>query len=1076
MRGVLRGVAAVVALVVTGAAFAAEPIRLMRFPDVSGDMIVFSYQGDLWTVSMEGGRAIRLTVHDGFETHPKFSPDGKWIAFSGNYYGGTNVFIIPAEGGEPKQLTYHPSSETVVGWTPDSKVVIFASNRTAYSRFYTELFKVSIDGTFPEKLPVDRGSLASFSPDGKKLVFTRHPTFFWWWKRYKGTFNHDLWVYDFARKSFSKLTDYEGNDTWPMWGRDGKIYFVSDREGIANLFSIDPETREIHQLTHHEVDGVQWPSMSADGRWIVYENEGKLWRYDVRSGEVKEVVVTAPSDDHFNVQAFVDPSKFIQDWDVSPHAKRVVFDARGEIFSVPVKHGDTRNLTQTTSAREQHPAWSPDGRWIAYVSDVTGEQEIYLIDHKREGKQRRLTQNAGFKYGLKWSPDGKKILYHTHDHYLRLLDVATKEVKTIAHCLVSTIDDYSWSPDSRWVAYALNQKNYNADIYIYDVEKGESKPVIVGATDDFEPVFTPDGKTLVFLSEVLPDKIEIHSVSLLPEEKPPYQKPEDEEEPEEETGGEKKSDAKKEGNGKDKKKGEKPEKVVVKIDFAGIQDRVRRVPVRADKYRNLLVTDSHFYFLAPMPEPQPGEERKGPGLALFAFDLKELETKKVADGVSDYRIAAKEKKLVTWDGKSFKLLSANGKSGKGERISLANVTLRVDRRAEWRQIFEEGWRMVRDHFYDPNYHGVDWIGVKNYYESLLPWVRTREELNWLMAEMVGELNASHQGVRGGDNPPKVDRYPVALLGAELEPDYDAGYYRFVRIYKGDKSSRRFYAPLDADYVKIREGDYLLAINGHPVSVRENYLKYLVNQHKNHVELTTNSKPSWEGAIKTRVKPITNDYALRYKAWEDHNRELVEKASGGKIGYIHLENMGGGDLEKFKKWFEAYRYKEAIILDVRYNGGGGIDPQLIDMLERRQYQIVKERHSVALERPLEGFYGKVVVLCNEYSFSDAEVFPSGFKVRKLGTLIGKRTLGFVIAVSPYRLIDGGTIRKTFIGLWEVDGTQLESRGAVPDIEVDNRPEDELAGRDGQLEKAISYLMEQIAKNPRNYNYPTPIRPR
>lgn len=1051
---------------------ATEPIRLMRFPDVHGDRIVFSYQGDLWTVSIDGGRALRLTVHDGFETHPKFSPDGKWIAFTGNYFGGTNVFVIPSGGGEPKQLTYHPSAETVVGWTPDSKHVIFSSNRTAYSRFYTELFRVSTEGTYPEKLPVDRGSLASFSPDGDKIVFTRHPTFFWWWKRYKGTFNHDLWVYDFGSKQFAKLTDYEGNDTWPMWGRDGLIYFVSDRDGVANLYSIDPNTRLIRRLTHHDKDGVQWPSMSADGRWIVYENEGRLWRYDVRTGEVKEVVVTAPSDDHFNVHAFVDPTEFIQDWDVSPHAKRVVFDARGEIFSVPVKNGDTRNLTQTTSAREQHPAWSPDGKWIAYVSDVSGEQEIYIVDHKREEKPKRLTEDAGFKYGLKWSPNGKMLLYHTHDHYLRLLHVESREVKTIAHCLVSTIDDYSWSPDSRWVAYALNQKNYNADIYIYDVQTGKSIPVITGATDDFQPVFTPDGKTLVFLSEVLPEQIELHSVSLLPEEKPPYEKPEDEEEvAEEKPEADEKEDAE-----RDKKAEKERKEVIVKIDFEGLQDRVRRVPVKAGRYRNLQVTDSHYYFLAPMPEPNPGDQRRGPGWALYAFDLKELKTNRIAEGISDYRIAAKEKKLVTWDGTRFRLLKANGKDDKGEAIGLTNVSLRVDRRAEWRQIFEEGWRMVRDHFYDPNYHGVDWPGVKEYYESLLPWVRTREELNWLMAEMVGELNASHQGVRGGDNPPEVDRYPVALLGAELEPDYKAGFYRFVRIYKGDKSSERFYAPLDADYVKIREGDYLLAINGHPVTAHENYLKYLVNQHKNHVELTTNRRPTWEGAIKTRIKPITNDYALRYKAWEDHNRELVEKASGGKIGYIHLENMGGGDLEKFKKWFEAYRYKEAIILDVRYNGGGGIDPQLIDMLERRQYQTIKERHSVPLERPLEGFYGKVVVLCNEYSFSDAEVFPSGFKVRKLGTLIGKRTLGFVIAVSPYRLIDGGTIRKTFIGLWEVDGTQLESLGAIPDIEVDNGPEDELAGRDRQLEKAISYLMEQIAKNPRNYNYPTPIRPR
>ena len=384
--------------------------------------------------------------------------------------------------------------------------------------------------------------------------------------------------------------------------------------------------------------------------------------------------------------------------------------------------------------------------------------------------------------------------------------------------------------------------------------------------------------------------------------------------------------------------------------------------------------------------------------------------------------------------------------------------------------------MVRDYFYDPNLHGVDWGGVREYYRSLLPYVRTRQELNMLLVEMVGELNASHHGLSGGDFSNEVERYPVALLGAELEPDQAAGLYRFKRIYKGSRSESRFYAPLDADYVKIREGDYLLAINGQAVSANENYLKYLVNQDQNQIELTTSRQPDREGAIVTKIKPITSDYPLRYRAWVEKNRELVEKGSGGKIGYFHLENMGDNDFKEFKKWFEAYRYKEAIIIDVRYNGGGYIDPKLIDMLERRPYHVNRERNSVPLERPLEGFYGKVVVLCNEYSFSDAEVFPSGFKLRKLGTVIGKQTLGYVIAVRSYRLIDGGLIRQPIVGMWELDGTQLESLGAIPNIVVENTPKDEMEGKDPQIDKAIEYLMEEIAKSPRNYDYPTPIKPR
>jgi tricorn protease len=1054
-----------------------EPLRLMRYPDIAYGKIVFCYQGDLWLVPQEGGRAIRLTVHDGVESYPKFSPDGKWIAFTGNYFGGTNVFIIPSGGGEPKQLTFEPSSAIAVGWTPDSQHVLFSSTRAAYSNFYTELFKVSIDGRLPQKLPVDRGSLASFSPDGKKMVFVRHPMTFWWWKRYRGSLNQDLWIYDFEKETFQRITDTSQNETWPMWGKDGKIYFVSDLNGIANLFTHDLDTQRVAGITTHSKGGVQWPSMSPDGRSIVYQNEGRLWRLDTETRITQEIVVEAPSDDHFNMVAFVNPVGFVRDWDVSPHARRIVLDARGKIFSVPVKTGDTRRLTKTLDAREQHPAWSPDGRWIAYVSDGSGEQEIYLMDQMGQGEPRQLTQSGKIKLDLSWSPDSKRLLFHTNDNVLYLLDVDARDLVTIARNPVTLIDDYSWSPDSRWVAYAYREKNFNSDIYLYDTQEKKSKEFLMGPTDDYHPVFTPDGKTLVFLSEPVPDQVEVRSVSLLPEEKQPYQKPEDEEEPDkEQKKKEDKAAAKDAVKGEEGKEEVKPPSATVKVEFERVRNRVRRLPLTPDLYRNLQATDAHYYFLKSMPKTDPDESPKRAGMTLYAFDLKELVHRRIADHVLSYQIAPKEKKLVFWDGEAFRILDANGKEGKPEQISLANLKLKVDRKAEWKQIFEECWRIIRDYFYDPNMHGVDWPGIREHYQAFLPYVRTRQELNLLLLEMVGEINASHNGVSGGDFPNEAQRYPVALLGAELEPDMEAGLYRFKKIYKGSHSANRFYAPLDADYVKIREGDYLLAVNGQRISAQENYLRYFVNQDQNQIELTTNRQPTPEGAILTKIKPITTDSPLRYRAWVEKNRERVEAGSNGKIGYFHLENMGENDLKEFKKWFEAYRYREAIIIDVRYNGGGYIDAQLIDMLERRPYQINRERNSVPLERPLEGFYGKVVVLCNEYSFSDAEVFPSGFKFRKLGTVIGKQTMGYVIAIRSYRLIDGGWIQRPIVGIWELDGTQLEGLGATPDIVVENTPEDELKGRDPQLEKAIDYLMEEIAKSPRNYDYPTPIKAR
>ena len=1059
---------------IASSGFAGEnQLRLMRYPDVGHGIVVFSYQGDLWQVPQVGGKASRLTIHDGFETHPKISPDGKWIAFTGEYNGGTNVFIIPFEGGTPRQLTYYPGTETVVGWTPDSRNVVFSANRTAYSRFYDELWQVNINGHFPEKLPVDRGSCISFSPDGKKFAYNRHPMMFWWWKRYKGTFNHDVWVFDTTDKSFHQLTTWIGNDSWPMWGKDGKIYFASERKKISNIFSIEPKSKSIKQVTFHTDDGVQWPSMSSDGKWIVYENNGRLFLLNVGKKQTKEIVVTAPLDYHYDLVTFENPTKYMNGFDISPSGKRVVIGARGEIFSLPAEHGIIRNLSNTASGREQHPAWSPDGKYVAYVSDINGEQEVYIVDQMGKTKPIQLTKSKKFKFGLKWSPDSHSILFYTNNHYLYLLDVSSKKVTEVAYNPANIINDYSWSPDGKWIAYSFTHRNYMSDIFVYSLEKKKSMPFIVRSNDDYDPVFTADGKDMIFVSSPYPGRKELHAVHLLPEEKQPFQKEDDEEKLEsvQEKSSPKEKSKKKKSNTKAKE-----EKIVVKIDFHNVNERIRRVSVSGMDFSHLGSVKNFYYYIAVVPGAITKMQKMTSGRALYAYNLKELKSIKIATGIASYKIAAKHKKILLWTGRNLKIADVGKPVSKSAKsVKLKSVVMKIDRPKEWQEIFDEGWRMVRDYFYDPHYHGVDWGKVKKHYRSLLPYVHTRRELSILMAEMVGELNASHQGVRGGDVH-HVKKYAVGLLGAQLAPDYKAGYYRFVKIYKGDKDNKRYRSPLDADYIKIKPGDYLLAIDGNPVKVNENYLKYLEDKNKTKITLLTNSEPSMKGAVATKIFPLVSDYSLRVKEWTDKNTRLVDSLSQGKVGYMHLENMGGNDLNTFKKYFQDYRYKEAIIIDVRYNGGGGIDPELIDMLERRPYQITRERDSEPVERPDNGFYGNVVVLCNEYSFSDAEVFPNGFHVRKLGTLIGKQTLGFVIAVSPYSLIDGGQIRKTFVGLWDVNGNQLEGRGAIPDISVENTPEDEIQGRDSQLLKAIEYLNQKIKRHPRNYNYNIPIRSR
>lgn len=1051
------------------------PIRLMRYPDVANGKIVFCYQGDLWLVEQSGGRAMRLTVHHGDETSPKFSPDGKWIAFTGNYFGGRNVFIIPVGGGQPRQLTYHPIGSWVRGWTLDSKYVVFDS--WGHTTFFVELFKVGIDGRYPEKLPVEGFDNFSFSPDGSKMVLNNHPGDYNQ-KRYRGSFNRDLWIYNFESKTFEQITRYDGNDNWPMWGKDDRIYFVSDRNGIANIFTYSLENKQIQQITEHTDDGVQWPSMSPDGKFIVYQNNGRLYLLDTVEKATEEVVVYAPTDDHFDLMEFVNPKEQLQDFDISPSGKRIVFDARGDIFTAPAERGDIRNLTESSGAREQHPVWSPDGTCIAYVSDASGEQEIYIINQMGKDEPVQITNNGKFKFGLRWSPDSKKLLYYTtSDHYLYMVDVESKQVSVVAqndlYGLFLDSSAYGWSPDSKWIAYTIHQKTRNTDIYLYSVAESKSYEFISGPGHDYSPVFTRDGRTLVYFSkaarkpdavpEAIPEDGEIHSVSLMPEEAEPYQ----EQEGEEEVFVEGQSNLEK---GQEKAVEENAE---VEIEFGNVLDRVRVVPVDQKSCSNLQVTDDHYYFLSSG--------------ALYAFNTRSVKVEKMMDKVSEYRIAAGGRRILTWDGEAFQVADA-GIAGGGDMkpVNLDGLTMKVDRLLEWKQMFHEGWRWIRDYFYDENYHGVDLEGIRRRYAELLPYVRTRDELNTLMEEMMGELNVSHQSAWGGDRPLPVKWYRVAMLGARLEPDYEARYYRFIEIYKGDKSDEEYRSPLDADYVEVEAGDYLLAINGQPIPATENYLKYLVNQHPNHLTLTTNSVPSIEGAVETRIKPITDNdyegdycttYMLLYKKWVDKNIRLVDESSGGKIGYIHLPAMGPSYLNVFRKYFEAYRHKAGIIIDVRDNGGGNIDADLIDILERRRYQSHRIRGSMPHERPFNIFEGKLVVLCNEYSVCNAEMFASAVKVRRLGTVIGKQTPGRVLgAMRRLRLIDGGTIRTPFIGVWEADGTQLEGRGVVPDIIVENSPEDDVMGRDPQLEKAISYLMEEIEKSPRDYDYPTPIEER
>jgi tricorn protease len=1079
-----------------------EPIRLMRRPDINNGRIVFTWAGDLWMVGETGGLARRITVREGTEDNPKFSPDGKWIAFSGDYDGRPNsICVMPSEGtGDATQLTFHAAGGSPVCWTRDGKDIIYSTVQESFVRFFKKFFRVPAAGGLPVELPVGKGSFACYSPDGSKLAYNRSSDSFWWWKRYKGSANQDVWIYDFKADTFTKITTWEGNDAWPMWTGE-RIYFASDRTGgVNNIYYYDLGTKETKQITKFDKRGVTWPSMSADGAKIVFEREARLYVLDTATGEYREVVVSAPLDARTDMVSYISPTEFLNSFDVSPSAKRIVFEARGDLYTMPAEHGDVRNLTESSDARDVSPSWSPDGKWIAYVSDKSGDDEIYLVDQMGKEPEKKLTSNGHFKNYIVWSPLSDKMLYTTEENALYLLDAKGGDPKLVAKNEHREIESYSWSPDGAWIAYDFSARNRNRDIFIYDVKTGENHQVTTDLGDDWEPVFTPDGKYLLLMSSRISDSPAFCRLSLLPESEAPFEFKEDEETgvaaEDEDSGDDEnadKEDAEDEGGkgkgkrGKGAEAKKEKEKVVVKIDFTGIEDRIRRIPKAAGLgLHNIQATEEYYYYLVQGARLMMFR----PSYDLYMYNVKKVKAEKIASSLVTYGIAANKEKLVAFDGSSFTFVKVGSKmaapkkgDGEGEetkeKYDFAKRTrMRLDRKAEWRQIFNESWRMVKYLFYDPKLHGVDWDGVKEYYGSLLPYVQTRSELNILLNEMVGELNASHQGASGGDEetPPVAS---IAHLGAKIELDEKTGYPRIVRIYHGDKAtvSATDRSPLDNDYVKVKEGDYLLAIDGIALKPFENYQRYLVDKTANKITITTNSKPEMKGAIETTLMPLFYDAKLQYGDWAWRNEQFVDEKSAGKIGYMHLVDMQTGGFNEFREKFEKYRYKDAIIIDVRYNGGGSIDERIIDYLERRPYHIERTRNQSPEPRPTEVFMGEVVVLINEYSYSDAEVFPSAVKERKLGTIIGVPTLGFVIAVTGHPLIDGGQIRKTFIGIWEIGtGKQLESMGAIPDILVESPPDMEKAGRDAQLEKAIEFLMNKVANKGKIFDYAPEIEKR
>ncbi len=1084
---------ALVLMLVSASIVFAREAKLVRYPHYHTGRVVFTYLGDIWTADETGQNIQRLTVNRASDIYPRFSPDGKWIAFSSDRNGNLDVFLIPAEGGTAKQLTAHSAADTVLGWTPDSRSVLFSSNRG--EDFMPLLYLVSTNGGMAEKVGTDMGVQASFSPDGKRLAYNPKSQVYWR-KYYRGSYQSDLVIMDVAARRFTQVTDFEGLDSYPMWGNDGFIYFVSDREGngLTNIWRVPEEGGKADRVTGFKAGDVRWPSISADGRVVVFEHDFGIWKLDVASRKVTPIKLNIAAETQENAVEMVAFNSQADDFDLAPSSKRFVFSIHGEVFTAPVEEGDIKQLTES-SARDRNVSYSPDGKTIAFVSDQSGREEIFVIAVDNSAEAQKLTDIDNLKLNYSWSPDSKELVFTASDDKLRKLSLASKQITILDSSRYGSIGMPAWSPDGKWIAYSKPDSTRTSDIYVVAASGEEKEPhkVTFDSSNELNPAFAPDGRKLFFQRVegslgAVPTSIQIFSVGLERLERDPDD-PEERPEPEATPG------TQSEGSGEATARRppaveRRPPVREIKMDWAGLKRRtlqLTRMPFPISSYR--VAPDGRTIAFVTT---EPAGTASVPVIYTIQDDGKRLtritsgvppsddgEQQPTAGGfgggVSELAISRDGRMLFFRErnaiysvplsagqggGASAAQAARSGEGGGRRRLNF-NVRVRVDRPAEWAEMFEDGWRTMKYRFYDPQMHGIDWDAMRAKYQPLVQFVGDRQELLNLLNEMIGELNASHTGAAPPQRGPGAG-VSTGHLGIELEPDKAAGRYRVTHIYES--------GPADKDWVKVSVGDYLIAINGKVVKAGDEYWQLLNNRLNRKSEVTFNSKPGEDGAWQARIETISqNAYnQLRYERWVKERRKKVDELSNGRIGYIHIQAMNQPSLRKFEKEIREFRNKEALVIDQRWNGGGNIEQELLAILVQREYQIWQPRGTEPAGRPFAGFFGPKVVLQNWRSASNAEMFPAGFRALGLGKVIGTPTMGAVIGTGSYSLIDGSTVRTPGVGVYLADPkrTNMENYGVQPDILITNTPEDSLAGRDRQLEAAVEELQRQLQISRRN----------
>ncbi len=1062
---------------------AADSQYLLRNPSVSKTHLVFEYADDLWIVSRTGGEASRLTSGAGVESEARFSPDGSMVAFTGNYDGNTDVFVVPASGGIPKRLTFHPGVDSVRGWTPDGKRILFVNSGTTHNGA-VRLYTTSLDGGFPQELLLPTGFQGSYSPDGAQLAYVPFNRADQAWKRYRGGRATPVWIAKLSDSSVTKLPRTDSNDHSPMW-IGNKVYFLSDRTGRYSLYAYDVASKKL--TTALDNKGLDIKAASAGPDVIAYEQFGDINLFDLKSGKAQKLEIKLSGADLAGIRPRLEKlGRSISSFHLSPTGARAVFESRGEIFTVPADKGDVRNLTNSSGFAERDPAWSPDGKWIAYFSDESGEYELHLRDQLGKGEVKKITldEKPTFYYNIVWSPDSKKLAYVDKKTNVWYVELEAKKPVRIDngtyHESYNTLSP-QWSPDSAWIVYNKQLKTRLHQVFVYSLKEAKTYPVTDGMSDARGAVFDQGGKYLYFSastdsgpslggldlsSNSRPITRSLYLTVLSKADPSPFAPESDEEKVAEESkDGAPKPDAPKPAGGR----GAAAKPVEVKIDTDGLTQRTLPLPMPTRNYSALQTGKAGTLFVVESPILLTAATFSPAARVLHKFDLTKRKADQFLTGIGAYAISANGEKMLYRQGERWSIIATAAPptprpGDGGGALKVADMEAFIDPRAEWQQMYREVWRIERDFFYDPNLHGVNLADFKTKYEKYLSRLGSRTELNYLFQEMLGELTVGHLYVNGGDNPDQPKRVRGGLLGADYK--IENGRYRFAKVYSGESWNPQTRAPLTQPGVNVTTGEYLLSVNGKDLKDSDNvYAAFEATAGKS-VTVRVGPNPTADGSREVTVIPVDSELQLRTLAWMEDNRRKVDQLSGGKIAYIHLPDTANGGYDYFNRYYFAQTDKQGAIIDERWNRGGKAADYVIDHLRRPLWNYWSSRDGADYTTPATAIFGPKVMIANEHSGSGGDLLPWLFKRAKLGPVVGTRTWGGLVGIGGYPLlVDGGSVTAPHFGFWNPDGKwDVENHGTDPDVTVEMDPKLWREGKDPQLEKAVELALDELKRNP------------